>query len=78
MHVVLLLLECDIYPSIGTTPLFTRWPEQSVLGQQTLVSGHLEFSLKNCFFEQKGFLCVGRTRHETDLTRGRKRLHELI
>ena len=46
MHVVLLLLECDIYPSIGTTPLSTRWPEQSVLGQQTLVSGHLEFSLK--------------------------------
>ena len=27
-----------------------RWPEQSVLGQQTLVSGHLEFSLKNCLF----------------------------
>ena len=27
-------------------PSFSRWPEQSVLGQQTLVSGHLEFSLK--------------------------------
>ena len=27
-------------------PSFSRWPEQSVLGQQTLVSGRHEFSLK--------------------------------
>ena len=27
-------------------PSFLRWPEQSALGQQTLVSGHLEFCLK--------------------------------
>jgi len=45
---------------------------------QRLVSGRLEFSLNNCFFEEKGYLCVGRTRHEADLTRGRKRLRELI
>ena len=44
---------------------------------QRLVSGRLEFSLK-FFFEEKGYLCVGRTRHEADLTRGRKRLRELI
>ena len=25
-----------------------------------------------------GYLCVGRTRHEADLTRGRKRLRELF
>ena len=31
---------------VATRPLFSRWPEQSVLGQQTVVSGHLEFSLK--------------------------------
>ena len=31
---------------VPNTPLFSRWPEQSVSGQQTVVSGHLEFSLK--------------------------------
>ena len=36
----------SIPSKVPTTPLFSRWPEQSVLGQQTVVSGHLEFSLK--------------------------------
>ena len=30
------------------------------------------------FWLLHGYLCVGRTRHEADLTRGRKRLRELI
>ena len=41
----------NVHPLLSLRrPSFLRWPEQSALGQQTLVSGHLEFSLKNCLF----------------------------
>ena len=41
----------NVHPLLSLRrPSFLRWPEQSVLGQQTLISGHFEFSLKNCLF----------------------------